>query len=56
METKAETWLSFIDESGIYKKDILKLDVVRLEAYYQDHGYLRARVQEPNINIDQKNK
>ena len=56
METKAETWISFIDESGIYKKDILKLDVFRLEAYYQDHGYLRARVQEPNINIDQKNK
>jgi len=56
METKAETWISWIDESGIYKKDILKLDVFRLEAYYQDHGYLRARVQEPNINIDQKNK
>ena len=56
METKAETWISFIDESGIYKKDTLKLDVFRLEAYYQDHGYLRARVQEPNINIDQKNK
>lgn len=56
METHAETWISFIDESGIYKKDILKLDVFRLEAYYQDHGYLRARVQEPNINVDQKNK
>ena len=56
METKAETWFSWIDESGIYKKDILKLDMFRLEAYYQDHGYLRARVQEPNINIDQKNK
>ena len=56
METKAETWISWLDESGIYKKDILKLDMFRLEAYYQDHGYLRARVQEPNINIDQKNK
>lgn len=56
METNAETWISWLDESGIYKKDILKLDVFRLEAYYQDHGYLRARVQEPNINIDQKNK
>ena len=56
METKAETWFSWVDESGIYKKDILKLDMFRLEAYYQDHGYLRARVQEPNINIDQKNK
>jgi outer membrane protein insertion porin family len=56
IETKAETWISFIDESGIYKKDILKLDVFRLEGYYQDNGYLRARVQEPNIDIDKKNK
>ena len=56
METKAETWFSWLDESGIYKKDILKLDMFRLEAYYQDHGYLRARLEEPNINIDQKNK
>ena len=56
IETKAETWISFLDESGIYKKDILKLDVFRLEGYYQDNGYLRARVQEPKINIDKKNK
>ena len=56
IETKAETWISFLDESGIYKKDILKLDVFRLEGYYQDNGYLRARVQEPKINIDKKKK
>jgi outer membrane protein insertion porin family len=56
IETKAETWISFLDESGIYKKDILKLDVFRLEAYYQDRGYLRVQVQEPKINIDKKNK
>ena len=56
IETKAETWISFLDESGIYKQDILKLDVFRLEGYYQDNGYLRARVQEPKINIDKKNK
>ena len=56
IETKAETWISFLDESGIYKKDILKLDVFRLEGYYQDNGYLRARVQEPKINIDKRNK
>jgi len=56
IETKAESWTSWFDESGIYKKDILKLDVFRLEGYYQDNGYLRARVQEPSINIDKKNK
>ena len=56
METNQESWFSFLDESGIYKKDILKIDLLRLEAYYQDHGYLRATAQEPKIDIDKKNK
>ncbi len=54
METE-ETWLfSFIDESGIYKKDVLKLDVLRLEAFYQDHGYIRVRVHEPTIEVNRE--
>ena len=56
IETKAETWMSFLDESGLYKKDTLKLDVFRLEGYYQDHGYIRVRVQDPKIDIDRKSK
>jgi len=56
METE-ETWLfSFIDESGIYKKDVLKVDVLRLEAFYQDHGYIRVRVHEPRIEVNRKDK
>jgi outer membrane protein insertion porin family len=56
IETQAETWLSWFDESGIYKKDILKLDVLRLEGYYQDRGFIRARVLEPKIKINKRNK
>ncbi|SVB57146.1 uncharacterized protein METZ01_LOCUS210000, partial [marine metagenome] len=56
MQTNAKSWMSFFDESGIYKKDILKLDVFRLEGFYQDNGFLRARVEEPKINIDEKSK
>jgi outer membrane protein insertion porin family len=56
METKAETWISFIDESGVYKKDALKLDIFRLEGYYQDHGYIRVRVQDPKIDINRESK
>ena len=56
IETKAETWMSFLDESGLYKKDTLKLDVFRLEGYYQDHGYIRVRVQDPKIDIDRESK
>ena len=56
METQAETWLSWLDESGIYKKDVLKLDMLRLEGYYQDHGFIRARVSEPKIKINKRKK
>jgi len=56
METQAATWISWLDESGIYKKDILKLDVLRLEGYYQNHGFIRARVLEPQVKINKRNK
>jgi outer membrane protein insertion porin family len=56
METEEKGLFTFFDESGIYKKDILKLDVLRLESYYQDHGFPRVRVQEPEIEINRKNK
>lgn len=56
METE-ETWLfSFIDDSGIYKKDVLKVDVLRLEAFYQDNGYIRVRVHEPKIEVNREDK
>lgn len=56
METE-ETWLfSFLDDSGIYKKDVLKVDVLRLEAHYQDNGYLRVRVHEPRIEVNAEDK
>ncbi|HJO57367.1 MAG TPA: outer membrane protein assembly factor BamA, partial [Nitrospinaceae bacterium] len=56
METQAASWFSWLDESGIYKKDILKLDLLRLEGYYQDHGFIRARVSEPKIKINKRKK
>jgi outer membrane protein insertion porin family len=54
METKARTWFSFIDDSGVYQKDILKLDMFRIEGFYQDNGYLRVKVLEPRIDINKK--
>ncbi len=56
METESETWFSFLDESGIYKKDILKLDLLRIEAYYQDQGFVKVRVLDPKIDINRKDK
>ena len=56
METTAETWFSYLDDSGIYKKDILKLDMFRIEGFYHDNGYIRVRVSEPKIDINKRNK
>ena len=54
METAQQTWWSFLDDSGVYQKDVLKLDLFRIEGFYQDSGYLRAKVLEPKIDIDKK--
>ncbi|MBT5470285.1 MAG: outer membrane protein assembly factor BamA [Nitrospina sp.] len=54
METKAGNWLSFLDDSGVYQKDILKLDLFRIEGFYQDNGYLRVKVLEPRIDVNKK--
>lgn len=56
IETSESGWLSFFTDSGIYKKDVLKIDLLRVESYYHDHGYLKVRVLEPKINIDRKAK
>ncbi len=54
METKEKTWYSWLDDSGIYKKDVLKLDLFRIEAYYQDMGFVRVNVQEPKIEVNKE--
>ncbi len=56
METKEKTWFSWLDDSGVYQKDILKLDVFRVEAYYQDHGFIRVSVLDPRIEVNKKAK
>jgi outer membrane protein insertion porin family len=56
METQARTWYSFLDDSGVYQKDILKLDLFRMEGFYHDNGYLRVKVLEPRIDINKKSR
>ena len=56
MQTQQKSFMAFFDESGIYKKDVLKLDLLRLEAYYQDQGFYRVRVLDPEIDVNKKEK
>ena len=54
METAKKSWWNFLDDSGVYQKDVLKLDLFRIEGFYQDGGYLRVKVLEPKIDINKK--
>lgn len=56
METQEDWLFSWLDESGIYKKDTLRLDVLRLEGFYKEHGYIRVQVHEPKIEVDTEEK
>jgi len=56
METKETTWLTWFDDSGVYKRDVLKLDLLRIESFYQDHGFIKARVKEPEIEINREDE
>lgn len=56
METQEKTWYSWLDESGIYQKDILKLDLFRIEAFYQDRGFIRVGVLDAKIDVNKKDQ
>ncbi len=42
-------WLSWLTDAGVLKMEILKQDAERISAFYQNHGYLDAKVGEPII-------
>ncbi len=49
METSEKGFFSFITESGTFKKDVLENDVRRIEALYQDIGFLESKISDPKI-------
>jgi outer membrane protein insertion porin family len=51
METKERGLLSRITGTGKLDRDILERDVERVTAFYFNHGYVRAKVGEPRIDI-----
>ena len=54
IETSTKGLLSWVTESGLLKRDVLEQDVARLTAYYHNHGYIEAKVGEPEIVQDGK--
>ena len=50
-QTRARSLLSFVTGSGTYKQDSIPEDLERLMAFYRDHGYLRARIDNPEVRV-----
>ena len=49
MKTSEKGWFSWFTESGQLKKELLSQDVAKLNAFYQNNGFIEARAGEPEI-------
>ncbi|MBI5558105.1 MAG: outer membrane protein assembly factor BamA [Deltaproteobacteria bacterium] len=49
LTTSTKTWLSWITEAGLLKRDILNQDASRISAFYQNHGFIEALVGDPEV-------
>ena len=56
LSTKEKNIFSFFTDTGIYQKAMLKADLLKLELFYREHGYINVKVLDPIINVDKKEK
>jgi outer membrane protein insertion porin family len=56
VETEEASWYSSVSESGAYKRDALKTDLLRLESYYHDNGYIKVKVFDPEVEVDKEKR
>lgn len=54
MGTSERGLFSFITDSGLLKRDQLRQDVGKINAYYFNNGFINAQVVEPEITTDKK--
>jgi outer membrane protein insertion porin family len=54
MDTSEKGFFSFISDSGTFKKDVLETDVRKIEALYQNSGFLDSKISEPVVGRGKK--
>lgn len=54
MDTKEKRFFHFFSDSGILKKEQLKQDIEKINAFYLNNGFIYAQVGEPEITYDKK--
>jgi len=53
MKTKKKGWLSWLFDRGILKRDQLRNDVSKLVEFYHNHGYIKAKVGDPEVKVEE---
>jgi outer membrane protein insertion porin family len=48
------TIFHFLTDSGLLKKDLLAQDLIKVNAFYLNNGYINAKIGEPEITYDRK--
>ena len=54
MDTSEKGFFSFISDSGAFKKDVLENDIRKIEALYQNSGFLDSKISEPVVDRGKK--
>ena len=56
METSTWWFLSWITKAGILEKRKLEFDAHKINSFYHNHGFIKAKVDEPKVAYDDKLK
>jgi outer membrane protein insertion porin family len=56
MQTKEESYFSFISGSGNFKEMNFQTDIERLKYYYKTRGYLQVNIQNPEVTASEDKK
>jgi outer membrane protein insertion porin family len=54
MDTSEKGFFSFLTDSGTFKKDVIENDIRKIEALYQNKGFLDSKVSEPAVERGKK--
>lgn len=52
MKTQEKGFFSWLTSSGDLDREVLDQDISKIAAYYHNHGYIQARVAEPQITYE----
>lgn len=56
METSEKWFLSWITKAGVLDKKKLEFDVHKLASFYHNHGYIKAKVGDPEVHYEDELK